>query len=86
VKHRATDDFWAAYDKMPRNIQRIADKSYLMLKTDASHPSLHFKPVANFWSARVSREYRALAVKRPDGFSWFWIGHHKEYEWLIKGG
>jgi hypothetical protein len=27
--------------------------------------------------------YRALALKRVDGFLWFWIGDHKSYEELI---
>jgi len=34
-------------------------------------------------SARVTLNYRALALKRPDAFLWFWIGDHKSYEELI---
>ena len=36
------------------------------------------------WSARVTLKYRALAVKLPDEFLWFWIGEHNVYEDLIK--
>jgi hypothetical protein len=39
--------------------------------------------ISTFWSARVTLNYRALALKRPDGFLWFWIGDHKTYEELI---
>jgi hypothetical protein len=35
------------------------------------------------WSARVTLNYRALAVRRPNGFLWFWIGDHKNYDILI---
>jgi hypothetical protein len=27
--------------------------------------------------------YRALAIKREDGYLWFWIGDHKTYDKLI---
>jgi len=35
------------------------------------------------WSARVTLHHRALALKRPYGYLWFWIGEHKTYETLI---
>jgi hypothetical protein len=58
------------------------------LKTDAQHPSLQFKKIGDrhgeeIWSARVTLNYRALAVKRPYGFLWFWIGEHETYETLL---
>jgi hypothetical protein len=30
--------------------------------------------------------YRALAVAVPDGYLWFWIGTHDEYERILKEG
>jgi len=47
------------------------------------HPSLHFKKVGRFRSARVGRNFRALAIETDDGLLWFWIGNHAEYERLI---
>jgi hypothetical protein len=32
------------------------------------------------WSARITLSYRALAIKREDGYLWFWIGDHKTYD------
>lgn len=32
------------------------------------------------WSARVTLKYRALAVKVPGGYVWFWIGEHNVYD------
>jgi hypothetical protein len=49
---------------------------------------LQFKKVGDrqgqeIWSARVTLNYRALAIKRDDGYLWFWIGDHKTYKALI---
>jgi len=49
---------------------------------------LQFKKVGErqgveIWSARVTLSYRALAIKRADGYLWFWIGTHETYEVLI---
>jgi hypothetical protein len=35
------------------------------------------------WSARVTLDYRALAVEAPNGYVWLWIGQHDEYEKII---
>jgi len=55
-----------------------------MLKLDPGHPSLHFKRVGRFRSARVGLHYRALAVEVADRLVWFWIGTHADYDRLIK--
>jgi hypothetical protein len=36
------------------------------------------------WPARVTLKYRALAVKFPDEYLWFWIGEHNVYDALTK--
>jgi hypothetical protein len=56
------------------------------LKQDPRHPSLHFKKVGRFWSARVGAHYRALAVEASDGLVWFWIGNHADYDLRIPAG
>ncbi|MEK7656128.1 MAG: hypothetical protein AAB412_00080 [Elusimicrobiota bacterium] len=58
----------------------MAKKNFDLLKANPYHPSLHFKKVGNFYSARVGLAYRALAVEGPDGPIWFWIGSHSEYD------
>ncbi|WP_445944940.1 ParE family toxin-like protein [Rhizobium sp. WSM1274] len=55
-----------------------------MLKQDPRHPSLHFKRVGRFWSARVGTSWRALAVRDGDDIIWFWIGSHADYDKLLK--
>jgi len=61
-------------------VQSLADKAFALLKTDPRHPSLHFKKVDRFWSARVGIQYRALGVDMTDGVLWFWIGSHADYD------
>ena len=36
-----------------------------------------------YWSARVGLRYRALALEVDDGYLWFWIGSHADYDRLI---
>ena len=69
---------------MPQNIQELARKNFKLLKQDPGHPSLHFKKVGNFVSARVGISYRVLGVKVTDGILWFWIGSHAEYDRFIE--
>ena len=86
--HRATADFWLAYAALTAEMRRRADKQFALLKANPQHPSLQFKKIGErqgqeIWSARVSLNYRALAIKRADGYLWFWTGDHTTYEALI---
>ena len=83
MNHETAASFWDCYDKLPVEIQKLVDKNFQLLKKNAAHPSLHFKKVVKFWSARVGSDYRALATKIDDGFLWVWIGTHTEYDKLI---
>jgi len=83
VNHFADPAFWKAYRALPKSIQKRADKSFSQLISNPSHNSLHFKPVGRYWSVRVSRDYRAVAIKDGGDCIWFWIGSHTEYDKLI---
>jgi len=83
LNHHATPDFWSCYRALPAEVQELADKSFSLLKADSRHPSLHFKKVRRFWSARVGLHYRAIAVEVSDGLLWFWIGTHAVYDKLV---
>ena len=84
MKHLATPDFWNCYNKLPDSVRSLADKNFKLLKQDPNHPSLHFKKVGRFWSARVGIRYRALAVESDEDLVWFWIGSHAEYDRLVE--
>ena len=83
MRHRATPRFWLCYRQLPEDVQRLADKSYALLRQNPKHPSLHFKKVGRFWSVRVGLHYRALAVDNNDELVWFWIGSHAKYDELL---
>lgn len=83
VRHRATPRFWSLYHALPAEVQALADRCYAQLGADPSHPSLRFRPVGPFWSARIGLHYRALAVREGEEVAWFWIGSHAEYDSLM---
>ena len=88
MRHRASADFWDDYWRLPPGIRARADKQFALLKANPRHPSLQFKKLVNrggeeIWSARVTLKYRALAVKLPTEYVWFWIGEHKLYDAII---
>ena len=82
--HRTTRRFWNCLECLPEAVQTAARENFELLKEDPAHPSLHFKRVGKFWSARVGLAYRALATEDGADFIWVWIGPHDEYRRLIK--
>jgi hypothetical protein len=83
LTHRTSPDFWACYHALPASVRELADKSFSALKLNPRHPSLHFKKVGKYWSARVGIHHRVVGVNLEDGVLWFWIGSHAEYDDLI---
>jgi len=45
---------------------------------DPRHPSIQFKKIGLYWSARVTADYRALGITEDHTVIWFWIGNHHE--------
>ncbi len=84
MNHLATSGFWFCYRQLPDAIRELADKNFALLKAGAHHPSLRLKKIDKLWSVRVGLHYRALAKEHPQGLAWFWIGHHREYDELLK--
>ena len=84
MNHFTTPDFWEHYNVLPQAVRELADKNYILLQADPFHPSLHFKKVKeDVWSVRVGGHYRAMAFEQEDGFYWFWIGTHSEYDRML---
>ncbi|KAA3447737.1 hypothetical protein C7I87_25455 [Mesorhizobium sp. SARCC-RB16n] len=84
MNHFAAPSFWEAYGKLSPAIQAKADTSFAKLRADPFYPSLHFKQVGRYWSARIDLNHRAVAIRDQDDFVWFWIGTHSEYDRLLK--
>jgi hypothetical protein len=83
VTHRAAPRFWRCYNALPEDIRRLADRCYALLKSDPARPSLHFKKIGQFWTARVGLHHRAVAVEAGADRVWFWIGSHADYDKLL---
>ena len=74
-------------DDLPADVQKQARDSFALWKQDHWHPSLRFRqvhPNEPFFSARVSRGWRALGYVENGAITWFWIGSHSEYDNLLK--
>ena len=79
--------FWKQYRKLPQNIRDISQKQYRLFVSNPYHASLHFKRVHStkpIYSARITRNYRAIGVLNADVIVWFWIGSHDDYDKLLK--
>jgi hypothetical protein len=84
MKSSTTRSFRKRFRNLPPEIQRLARKNFRLWLRDPAHPSIHFKKVKEFWSARVGGRHRALAIWKGDTIEWFWIGSHGESEDLLK--
>ncbi len=82
--HRTTNRFWKCFASLSESVQKASKKNFDLLQENPLHPSLHFKKVGKVWSARVGMDHRALALEDGEDFVWVWIGHHSEYERMIK--
>jgi hypothetical protein len=78
-----TLSFRKLFGHLPPPIQALARKNFRLWLRDPRHPSLHFKKVGAYWSARVGEDYRVLGRMQGDTLYWFWIGSHDEYERIL---
>ncbi len=86
MRYRSTTslDFRQQLENLPETIQDQAFKQYDLFSQDPFHPSLRLKQIGSYWSVRISRSYRALAIRTGDSFVWIWIGNHDEYESILR--
>jgi len=87
MKSRTTDRFWECYNKLPESIRQQAKEAYSLFLNNPYHPSLQFKRVHSvqpIFSARITKDYRAIGITQSDEILWFWIGSHSDYDKLLK--
>jgi len=84
MKSLTNRDFWQAYAALSPAGREAARKAYRLWKQNPQHPSLRFQKRGRYWRACFGSGHRALAVSVPDGYLWFWIGTHDEYERLLR--
>lgn len=81
MNSKTTPEFWERFHRLPKDVQRLAEKNYHLWLANPFHPSLQFKPFErDLWSVRVGLHYRAMGVfLNEETFRWTWIGSHEEY-------
>lgn len=84
IRSVTTARFWSLFDKLPPDIQAMAERRYELFSQNPGHPSLRFKQVGPFWSVRVTDAYRALALREGQVLRWVWIGSHDDYDRMLK--
>ena len=88
MKSRTTKKFRVSFARLPKEVQTQARVAYRLFKQNPSHPSLRFKKVHSrlpIYSARISKDYRAVGQLDGDTVIWFWIGSHADYDKLLSG-
>jgi hypothetical protein len=84
VKSRATAGFWKCYWALISEAREAAQTTYKKFLENPAHPSLQLERLRSdprFWSVRVTRDYRAVALRlENDVWIWVWIGNHKDFD------
>lgn len=86
MKSRTTRRFRKALARLPEQVKLQARQAYERFLEDPRHPSLQVKkvhPNLPIYSARISRDYRAVAVVEGDEWVWFFVGSHAEYASML---
>ncbi len=86
MRSRTTRRFRKAFFRLPTPIKDRAREAYRQFVLDPNHPGLNFKRMRTtepIYSVRVSKDYRALGIRKDDTLIWFWIGSHAEYDNLL---
>ena len=83
MNSRTTTEFRRLFADLPEQVQQQTRAAYRQFKEDPSHPSLRFKkvhPDLPIYSARITKNYRAVGQLDGDTVIWFWVGSHAEYD------
>jgi hypothetical protein len=83
VRSRRTTQFLELYRVLPQEIQATARKVYQIFRENPAHPGLRLERLRSdprAWAVRITRDYRAIALRNGDDWLWLWIGTHKEFD------
>lgn len=84
MKSATTRTFGEQLAELPKQVQRQARKQFCLWRHNPQHPSLRFKKVSEYWSARINDDYRAVARFHGDTCYWFTIRSHKDYDEFLR--
>lgn len=80
-----TPEFEEAFERLPKEIQRIASAKVVLFKNNFLHPSLKTHklkgPLSNFWAFSVTKSYRVLfRFLKENEVIYYDIGPHDIYK------
>ena len=79
---RVKPSYWALFNKLPEAIQAQARESYARFAENPDHPGLNFKKLKStpdWWSVRVSQQYRAVGARDGETIYWLWVVTYQEF-------
>jgi Txe/YoeB family toxin of Txe-Axe toxin-antitoxin module len=62
MRSSLSPSFRKLYADLPKEVRDQARKRFRLWAVDPKHPSLHFKKVGEYWSARVDNDHRVLGT------------------------
>jgi len=83
VISKARPSFWRFYARLPDEVKLRARQVYRLFSSNPGHPSLRWKKLQieqEYWSVRVTDQYRAVGVPQGEVIEWIWIGTHNEFD------
>jgi hypothetical protein len=83
MNSQTTRSFWDAFNVLPPQVQRRAERAYQLWRENPNLPGLRFKRVGNNVSIRIGRNYRALGTLQANTVTWYWIGKHSKYDRIL---
>jgi hypothetical protein len=87
MNSHTTKSFREALQELSAEARKQARQAYEQFRNDPFSPGLHCEEVhaqKHIWSARITRNIRALGIRDRDEITWYWIGTHREYEKRMK--
>lgn len=80
MRFEFSDVFRREFQRLPKEIQKIADKQFQLFLENPYHPSLNSKKLKgeeNVWQARINYYYRFTFMIQGDVYYLLHIFHHK---------
>lgn len=83
MKSSKTTSFRSRFEALSLATRALVRKNFQLWLRDSRPPSIQFKKVGRYLSARVGNDFPARAIMTGKRVDWFWIGRHDEYEQII---
>ena len=77
--NKTTSEFWKSYNRLPKNIQKAADKAFAQFKSNPLHNGLNFEKLSGYtnrYSVRINQQYRAIGELKGNTIKWIKITPH----------